>query len=103
MVLLSERLSTLTDQMRSEQDLMVQLAQNQLEMRPILAKLAGSTSGFDDASRTHIRNLDVHLTRMLEEAANGRTQVVQEIRSEIRLLARTIAALAEEGEGAERR
>ncbi len=105
LVLLSERLSTLTDQMRSEQDLMVQLAQNQLEMRPILAKLASTatTSGLDDASRTHIRNLDVHLVRLLEEAANGRTQVVQEIRSEIRLLARTIAALAEDGEGAERR
>lgn len=103
MLSLSDRLSTLTDQMRSEQDLMVQLAQNQLEMRPILAKLAGAPTGLDDASRTHIRNLDVHLTRMLEEAANGRTQVVQEIRSEIRLLARTIAALAEEGEGAERR
>lgn len=103
MLSLLERLSTLTDQMRSEQELMVQLAQNQLEMRPILAKLANAASGLDDASRTHIRNLDVHLTRLLEEAASGRTQVVQEIRSEIRLLARTIAALSEDAEGADGR
>ncbi len=100
---LSERLSTLTDQMRSEQDLMVQLAQNQLEMRPILSKLANISTGLDDASRNHIRNLDVHLMRLLEEASSGRAQMVQEIRSEIRLLARTIAALAEEGEDGERR
>jgi hypothetical protein len=33
---------------------------------------------------------------MIEEAANGRTEIVQELRAEIRLLARTIAALAEE-------
>jgi hypothetical protein len=33
---------------------------------------------------------------MLEEAALGRTEIVQELRAEIRLLARTIAALAEE-------
>ena len=100
---LSERLSTLTDQMRSEQDLMVQLAQNQLEMRPILSKLANISTGLDDASRNHIRNLDVHLMRLLEEASSGRAQMVQEIRSEIRLLARTIAALAQEGEDEERR
>ena len=103
MLSLLERLSTLTDQMRSEQDLMVQLAQNQLEMRPILAKLGSASLGLDDVSRTHIRNLDVHLTRLLEEAASGRTQVVQEIRSEIRLLARTIAALSEEVEGVDGR
>jgi len=34
--------------------------------------------------------------RMLEETAEGRDQMTQEIRSEIKLLARTIAAIAEE-------
>ncbi|MSO71007.1 MAG: flagellar motor protein MotA [Alphaproteobacteria bacterium] len=103
MMSLSERLSTLTDQMRSEQNLMVQLAQNQLEMRPVLARLAEGTSGIDEGTRNHIRNMDVHLMRLLDDGAQGRTQMVQEIRSEIRLLARTIAALAEEGEAEPRR
>ena len=103
MASLSERLSTLTDQMRSEQDLMVQLAQNQLEMRPVLAKLSESSSALDESSRNHIRNMDVHLVRLLDESASGRTQMVQEIRSEIRLLARTIAALAEDSDAEERR
>ncbi len=103
MASLAERLSTLTDQMRSEQDLMVQLAQNQLEMRPVLAKLADASSVLDEPTRNHIRNVDVHLVRLLDDTANGRTQMVQEIRSEIRLLARTIAALAEDSDADARR
>jgi hypothetical protein len=38
------------------------------------------------------------MARMLEETTQGRTQIIQDVRSEIRLLARTIAALAEESE-----
>lgn len=96
---LTDRMTTLTDQMRTEQELMVRLAENQAELRPVLQRLAesgGSGGGMDDATRGHIRNLDTHMARMLEEAAHGRTEIVQELRAEIRLLARTIAALAEE-------
>lgn len=95
---LTDRMTTMTDQMRNEQELMVQLAENQIELRPILQRLAEKTGsgGMDEATRSHIRNLDTHMSRMLEEAALGRTEIVQELRAEIRLLARTIAALAEE-------
>lgn len=95
---LTDRMTTLTDQMRTEQELMVRLAENQTEMRPVFQRLAENTNsgGMDEATRGHIRNLDTHMARMLEEAALGRTEIVQELRAEIRLLARTIAALAEE-------
>lgn len=96
---LTDRMTTLTDQMRTEQELMVRLAENQSELRPVLQRLAengGGGGGMDEATRGHIRNLDTHMARMLEEAAHGRTEIVQELRAEIRLLARTIAALAEE-------
>jgi len=95
---LTDRMTTLTDQMRTEQELMIRLAENQSELRPVLQRLAENTNagGMDEATRGHIRNLDTHTARMLEEAALGRTEIVQELRAEIRLLARTIAALAEE-------
>ena len=94
---LTDRMTTLTDQMRTEQELMIRLAKNQSELRPVLQRLADNQSGgMDEATRGHIRNLDNHMARMIEEAANGRTEIVQELRAEIRLLARTIAALAEE-------
>ena len=98
---LTERLTTLTDQMRTEQDLMVRLAENQREIAPVLQRLAdaaGGGFGMDDATRAHIRNLDVYLTRLVEEVSTGRLETVRDVRSEIRLLARTIAALGEEAE-----
>lgn len=96
---LTERLTTLTDHMRSEQDLMVKLVENQIEMRPVLERLAaGATqpAGLDEPSRAHLRNLDVYVTRLLEELVSGREQTVAELRGEIKLLARTIAAIAED-------
>ena len=98
MLALTERLATLTDQMRAEQDLMVKLVENQMEMRPVLERLAesgGKPVSLDEASRAHLRNLDVYMGRLLEEMVSGREQSVNEIRSEFKLLARTIAAVAE--------
>ena len=40
---------------------------------------------------------EAYLARLTEDVSEGRAQSVQELRGEIRLLARTIAALAEEG------
>jgi hypothetical protein len=97
---LTERLTTLTDQMRAEQTLLLRLAEQQLELRPVLQRLADSTTAttFGDESRTHLRNIETYLARMGEQLNQGRSEVVQEMRSEIRLLARTIAAAAEEAE-----
>jgi hypothetical protein len=95
---LTERLATLTDQMRAEQDLMVKLVENQMEMRPVLERLAESGRQpitLDEASRSHLRNVDVYVGRLLEEMVAGREQSVNELRSEFKLLARTIAAIAE--------
>ncbi len=65
---LSERLAEFADQMGRRRN------------EPVL----------DDASRGHLRNLDVHLKRVLEEQTKGREQLIGELRSEIKLLARTI-------------
>lgn len=95
--LLSEKLSTLTDQMRAEQGLMIKLAESQVELKPVLSRLAdGAMGGFnDDSVRTHVRNIDVHMARLHEELATGRNEMVQELRTEIRVLSRTLAAIAE--------
>ena len=93
-IALGNKLETLTDHMRTEQTLMKSLTETQMEMKPILAKIAeGSTAaGMDETTRSHIRNLDVYLTRLTEELSSGRKELVQQLRSEIKLLARTIAA-----------
>ncbi len=99
LVALTERLSALTDQMRAEQSLLVKLAENQVEMKHVLTRLLeANMGGLDESSRQHLRNIDVYLARLVEESVTGRTQAVHEIRTEIKVLTRTIAALAEEPE-----
>jgi len=96
---LTEKLSVLTDQMKTEQQLMLRLAESQMDIKPILARLADAMSsglGGDEPTRAHIRNIELYLERLLDEVAHGRAQTSEEIRSEIRLLARTIAALADD-------
>jgi hypothetical protein len=97
---LTDKLATLGDQMKAEQGLMMRLAESQMELKPVLSRLADSVGsrGGDEAQRGHLRNIETYLARLGEELSQGRVQTVQEVRSEIRLLARTIAALAEEGE-----
>lgn len=97
---LAERLGALTDQMRADQQVMLRLAEGQSEMRQALTRLGETRQGdgFDDNAKAHLRNVDLHLGRLVEEAAMGRSQAVQEIRSEIKILTRTIAAMADDAE-----
>jgi len=91
-----DKLETLTDHMRTQHALMKTLAETQIELKPILGQLAGGAGGvgggLDEATRMHIRNLDIYVTRLTDEIKTGREETVQQLRSEIKLLARLIAA-----------
>ena len=90
---LSEKLGALGDQMRAEQNLLLSLGENQMELKNILELLSnGGVGAMDEATKSHIRNVDLHMARLLEEMTAGREDMVQKLRSEIKLLARTIAA-----------
>src|SRR6516164_2098559 len=96
---LTERLGALGQQMKAGQILMVRLAENQLELKPSLVRLADvvdSSFGHDDVLRNHLRNIEAYVARLSEEVVQGREQTVQDLRGDIRIVARTIAALAEE-------
>jgi hypothetical protein len=94
--ILAERLSSLTEFMRHEQQLLTRLAENSVELRGSLGRLAdvGSQGGFgmDETSRAHIRNIELYMARMLVEMVTGRTAIADELRGEIKLLARALAA-----------
>jgi hypothetical protein len=96
---LTDRLGVFGEQMKAGQMLMVRLAENQLELKPSLnrlAEVAEGSLGHDDVLRNHMRNIEAYLARLTEDVAQGRAQSVQELRAEIRILARTVAGLAEE-------
>ncbi|MCI0754109.1 MotA/TolQ/ExbB proton channel family protein [Teichococcus vastitatis] len=99
---LNDRLAAMADQMRAQQAQMQRFAEHQAGLVPALQRLAEAQNhiqahgALDEASRTHLRNLEVYMARLCEDLAHGRAQSTAEIRSEIKVLARTIAALAEE-------
>ena len=92
-IALNERLAALGDQLAAQYELLARMASSQEELRPLIGRL-GQGGGMDDATRGHIRNLDVLMSRLVEETSRGRQQVIQELRSEIKMVSRTIAHLA---------
>ncbi len=95
---LTERIATLSDTMRANQQLMLHVAENQQALAPALQRLADRRidTGVEEAMRNHLRNIEVYMQRLLAESEQGRQQSTAELRNDIRVLTRTIAALAEE-------
>ena len=52
--------------------------------------------GHGDVLRNHLRNIEAYVARLSEDVVQGREQSVQDLRGDIRIVARTIAALAED-------
>jgi hypothetical protein len=95
---LGDAIVGLSETIRAEQSVLLKLAEGQKELRPVLARLGEVRPGNGATDPEQFRNIEALIGRIAEELANGRVETVQEIRAEIRLLARTIAALAEEAE-----
>ena len=96
LIKLTDGLSTLGDQMRAEQNILVSLAKNQTDLQLVLDQLAennrSSSSSLDEVTQGNIKNIEVYVSRLLEELSSGRADLIKQVRSEIKLLARTIAA-----------
>lgn len=96
---LSSQMAGVNDQMQNDQELTRRLLDTQREMRAAMERLGQMQepreAGLDPASRQHLRNIDVHLARLLADSSDGRERTLSELRSDIRLLTRTVAALAQ--------
>jgi len=96
--LLADQIGQLNDQLRTEQQVMQRLADSQGELRMFMQRLgelaASGGFGLDANSRNHLRNIDGLLNRVADDLQQGRTIAVQDLRSEIKVLTRTIAVAA---------
>jgi hypothetical protein len=94
---LTEHIATLTDSTRTSQQLMLRIAEAQAAIGPALQRLTEPRrDGFEDAARGHLRNIELYLQRLLTDAEQGRAQSTAELRNDLRILTRTVAALAED-------
>ena len=95
---LAERMGGLTDTLRASQQLMLRIGEGQVALAPALAKLtetrfAPNENAGDDVARAHLRNIELMLSRLLTEAEQSRSQSTSELRSDLRILTRTVANL----------
>ncbi len=102
MVAIAETLSSLSDRM----DAQAASAAESTEANRVLAtaiqqlaethgkpqELPAPAPAMDDATKGHIRNLDLGIKRLIEEQSRSSENTVDELRSELKLLSRTIAA-----------
>ncbi len=97
---LSSQLASLTDHLQTDHEVSRRMLDGQREVRSLLEQLVQqrglNEAGMDLASRQHLRNIDVHLSRMMQDASDGRERTLSELRSDLKLLTRTVAALAQE-------
>ncbi len=91
---LNERLGVLADTMRANQHLMLRIAETQTSLGPALQRLA-ELQGGDEVSRNHLRAIELYMQRLLSETEQGRSRATADLRNDLRLLTRTVAALAE--------
>ena len=93
---LTETLAALIDQMQESRTVLDKLVDNQVDVKPAMERLselaARDIGGVDEATRAHIRNIDVHMERLVAESVAGQAKIAEALRSEIKLLARTLAA-----------
>ncbi|HEX3984907.1 MAG TPA: flagellar motor protein MotA [Acidisoma sp.] len=94
---LAERLNTFTDTMRANQQLMLRIAESQQALAPALQRLADARDArpSDEIAHAHLRNIEHALQRLIAESEQGRAQSTAELRNELRVLARTVAALGD--------
>ena len=89
--------SSSSRRVRAEQQIVRSLARQQAELQPLISRLATTAEagwGADEAMREHFRSIDLNLRRLVEQGAAERKSAFDELRNELRLLARTIAGRA---------
>ncbi len=95
---LTERLGSFAESLKANQQLMLRIAEAQAQLVPTLQRLRDQqmANGPDEVVHAHLRTIELTLQRMVSENEQGRAQTTNELRNDLRVLTRTVAALAEE-------
>ena len=99
LIKINDSLLLIVDKLEKETQVIRQLSDNQVNINSVIDKFTEySQEKSQDDYRQNLRNIDAQLSQLIKELKTGRDKSVEEIRQEIRLLARTIAVLAEEAD-----
>ena len=99
LIKINDSLHLIVDKLEAETQVIRDLSDNQERSNSAISRLTEySQEKSRDDYRQNLRNIDTQLSQLIKELKTGRDKSVEEIRQEIRLLARTIAVLAEEAD-----
>lgn len=96
---LTDKLANLADVLVNQKKQLEQMRQNNEQIQEMLRYMAAQSTGNSMAQvaqklTDHLASVDLNLAHLLEESIQGRQQLSHEVRSEIRMVAKTISALA---------
>lgn len=102
MTSIAESLAALGDRLEAQSAHLASNQQSDRELTAAIEKLAQAQEvkvepapaapAMDEATKSHIRNLDVGIKRMIDEQSRSSQALSDDLRSELKLLARTISA-----------
>lgn len=94
--IVGEKLSLMADQMSAHHNVMKKIAQNQIDLQESLIQVTKNPSQttHNEIVSQHLRSLDATSNKLLEEIVTGRSSTTQELKNEIRVIARTLSAIA---------
>ena len=96
---MNEHIALVLEEIKAGNDLLNQLVKSQSTVLDSISRSEPSSQTKAlESTKSHLKKIENTASLLLEEMRLGRDKSVDEIRQEIRLLARTIAALAEEQE-----
>jgi hypothetical protein len=90
---LSEGISALDDHLKSQQNVLVKLAELQQQIAPVLTRLGeklGSTN--QETIEEHTRRIDLNLKEISERVSRSADTVANELREELKIIAKILAS-----------
>jgi hypothetical protein len=97
-LILNEKLSLLGDVIKTEQSLMLKIAEHQIDLQALLkhfhTELTGPMRNNDEIIQTYLRNIESSLTQISVSFTHDQLKALQEITLEMRLLSKIITSSA---------
>jgi hypothetical protein len=94
---MSERMNVLAESIHNSQRVMLRVGEG-LAALTRLAERSDERNG-NEIARAHLRNIELLIARMITEAEQGRVQGLADLRHDLNVLTRTVAARFDEAKG----
>ena len=88
-------MSAVADQIKTNQKNFDKINDKSIDITPMVELMKDNPNGLDDPTKEHIRSMDISIKRLVEDSNQASKQLASELRSEIKLLAKTISAAVE--------